>query len=288
MAVYLVLAVWFFSCFISDRRQIFGAMYGLIAATTFVAIVVVSLRKEYVLGVHKNATGTFLSYTVIILAELWLLAASARRKKFWINILLAINIAGLVMSTSRGAWMGCTAGLGVLLVCRRQFGLFFKAMLLMVPAIVACWLIMPQEQFYYAMNMGTGRNDSAESRIENNAYFADQFMQSPVIGMGVGLRKSHDSTNIIMSTLAETGVLGLVAFLAMQISFFWPIFRAIRRVPLDDPDFSILVLGAALVVFLFIHGQVDHYWSRTQLPVWGLGGAAIAVAYARRNFTRRI
>jgi hypothetical protein len=160
-------------------------------------------------------------------------------------------------------------------------------MLVMIPAIVACWFIMPQEQRDYIFNSG-GSHGSVQSRIDNNAYFADQFMQSPVIGMGVGLRKEHDSTNIIMSTLAETGVLGLLSFMAVQISFFWVVFLAMRRVPLDDPDFTILVLGAALVLCLFTHGQVDHYWSRTQLPVWGLAGAAIAVAYSRKNLPRRI
>jgi O-antigen ligase len=288
MALYLILAVKFFSSLVPNRGQVFTALHGLIAATTFMSIAILYYRKESIFGIHKNATGTFLSYTVLILAEMWLLAATGRRKKLWLNILLLINVGGLIMSSSRGAWMGCTAGMAVLLISRRQFGLFFRAMLLMIPAIVACAFLMPQEQLEYAMGGGDSSHGSLESRIANNEFFADKFMQSPVIGMGVGLRKERDSTNIIMSTLAETGVLGLLAFLAIQISFFWVIFRAIRHVPRDDPDFTILVLGAALVLCLFIHGQVDHYWSRTQLPVYGMAGAAIGVAYARRNLARRI
>jgi O-antigen ligase len=284
MAVYLILAVTFFSSFVTDRKQIFAAMYGLIASTTFVALVILVLRVDFVFGVHKNATGTFLSYTVIMLAELWLLAASTGRPKKWLNVLLAINLAGLVMSTSRGAWLGSAAGLTILMVTRRQYGLFARALLVMIPAIIICWLWMPQEQRDYAMNFsGDARN--IDSRINTIAFFRDAFVQSPIIGEGVGLRKEHDSTNIVMSTLAETGVLGLMAFLAIQVVLVWTVVRAIRRVPRTDPAFSILVLGMALVICLFMHGLVDHYWSRTQLPVWGMAGAAIGVAYALRMNT---
>ena len=282
MALYLILAVKFFSCFTTDRRQIFTAMYGLIASTTFVALVIIALRRDAVFGVHKNATGTFLSYTVIMLAELWLLAASGRRPRKWLNILLAINVAGLVMSTSRGAWLGSVMGLTLLMLCRRQFGLFMRAACVMIPAILACWFLMPQSQRDYAMHFG-GDARNIESRVDTISFFAHEFIRSPVIGVGVGLRKEHDSTNVIMSTLAETGVLGLIAFLAIQVSFFWAVFRAMRWVQRSDPDFSILVVGAALVLCLFCHGTVDHYWSRTQLPVWGMAGAAIAVAYRRRG-----
>jgi O-antigen ligase len=283
MALYLVIAVKFFSRYVTDRSQMFAAMYGLIGATTFVALIIIGLRREQVMGIHKNATGTFLSYTVLMLVELWLLAASAGRSRKWLNILLAINVGGLVMSTSRGAWLGTLAGLSVIFISRRQYGLFFRGLLLVIPAIVLCWFLMPQEQRDYALDLGTHSHSSADSRFATIAFFKEQFEISPIIGVGVGLRKEHDSTNVVMSTLAETGVVGLIAFLAIQVSFFWTVYLAMKRVPRNHPDFTILVLGAALVLCLFTHGMVDHYWSRTQLPVWGMAGAAIAIAYSLRS-----
>jgi hypothetical protein len=287
MALYLIVAVKFFSCFVPDRRQIITAMYGLIASTTFVALVIMILRRDQVFGVHKNATGTFLSYTVLMLAELWIQAASTGRSRKWLNILLAINVGGLVMSASRGAWLGTTAGLIVIFLCRRQYALFFRALFIVIPAIAVCWYIMPADQRAYAMNF-SDHSRNIDSRVETIGFFKDQFELSPIIGVGVGLRKEHDSTNVVMSTLAETGVLGLIAFLAIQISFFWAVFRVMGRVPRSHPDFSILVLGVALVLCLFMHGMVDHYWSRTQLPVWGTAGAAIAVCAAVRAKENRI
>jgi O-antigen ligase len=281
MFLYLVMAVKFFSCFVNDRRQFNAALYGLIAACTFVSAILLITRHDYVLGVHKNATGTFLSYVVIILSEMWLSRASSRRGKILVGLLLAFNLAGLVMSTSRGAWMGAFAGLCVILAARRQFKLFGKVVLVMIPAIAACWVLMPQEQRDYALDFGSV-NRNVGSRINTIQIYEQEFSQSPVLGVGIGLRKETDATNVIMGTLAETGVIGLVAFMSIQYCFFRPVYKATRRIPPSHPDLTYLGLGAALVLCLFTHGMVDHYWSRTQLPVWGMAGAAIAVITAQR------
>jgi hypothetical protein len=84
-------------------------------------------------------------------------------------------------------------------------------------------------------------------------------------GVGIGLRKRYDATNIIMLKLAETGVLGLLAFLAMHAVFFLLLFRAQRHLSRTDPLFSALTIGGALVLYKFGHGCVDHYWSRGAL-----------------------
>jgi hypothetical protein len=286
MALYLLLAVKFFSSFVRDRRQIFAGMYGLIAATTFVGLLLLILREDYVLGIHKNATGTFLSYTVLMLSELWLLAASSGRSRKWLNILLVINLAALVMSTSRGAWMGALVGLAILMLARRQYALFGRALLIMIPAIAICWLWVPQEQRDYVFDVSSSAHN-VKTRVKTIDFYEQQFTQSPVIGSGVGLRKEEDSTNIIMSTLAETGVLGLIAFLSIHVVLVWTIMRTLKRVPRTHPDFTILILGLALPLCLFTHGLVDHYWSRTQLPVWGMAGAAIGVASLSRSTRAR-
>jgi O-antigen ligase len=285
MVLYLVLTVKMFASFV-DRRQIMYGIWGLIVACTCVSLYLVLTRSDDVLGVHKNATGTFLSYVVIIMAELYLAAVYGSRGKKWIGALLFINTAGLVMSTSRGAWLGAMAGLGILLLARRQFRLFGRGLILMIPAIAIVWAIMPAEQREYALDFSTSaRNVGA--RVDTIQFFKDQFLQSPLLGMGVGLRKEADSTNIVMSTLAETGVLGLISFMLIQIVFFWTIFTSMKWASRAHPDFSFLALGPALVACLFVHGLADHYWSRTQLPVWAMAGAALAVRAAQRRMMRQ-
>lgn len=276
MALYLVFCVKVFSSWVPERRQMYAAFYGLMAGCTFISLFLLITRSNDVLGIHKNATGTFLSYLVIILVEMAVSKSIMARRPKLLSLILAFNLAGLVMSTSRGAWMGTLVGLSLLLACRRQFKLFGKVLLVMIPAIAVCWLLVPQNQREYALNVSTNNRD-VSARYATIDFYASRFHQSPIIGMGMGLRKEADSTNIVMSTLAETGAMGLAAFLLIHLVFLVTTFNAMRKTPRSHPDFTFLVLGSALILCLFTHGLVDHYWSRTQIPVWAMVGAAIAV-----------
>ena len=101
-----------------------------------------------------------------------------------------------------------------------------------------------------------------------------QFVQSsPVLGTGVGLRKMYDATNVLMSTLAETGIVGLAAFLSIFIAF---IPAAWKKRKLVAPDKMIFVnMGIALTASSLVHGCVDHYWNRGLLVVWSAVGMSI-------------
>jgi hypothetical protein len=282
MVLYLVVCVKLFSTYVTDRRQMMIALYGLITSCTFISILVVALRSDSILGIHKNATGTFLSYSVLVLSEIWISAVTRGNRRRMISVLLVVNLAGLIMSTSRGAWMGTAAGLCVLMIARRQWRLFSRALLLLVPAVAACWFLVPAEKRDYALDFRSSSRN-IQLREETIAMFKREFESSPVIGAGLGLRKEQDSTNVILSTLAETGVLGLAAFLAIQVCFVRAVLWSTRFVPRTHWDFTFLALGAALVTCLFTHGLVDHYWSRTQTPVWALAGTAIAIYSGIRN-----
>jgi len=283
MMVYLVLAVHMFSALLDDPRQMLAGLFGLVTASTVLSIMATIDRSGYVLGLHKNAVGTFLSYVVIILSDFWFTAKGKRRR--WLGILLTINGVGLLMSASRGAWLGATLGLIAMSLIRREFRMFAAFLCFLIPGVVACWIFMPQDRLDSALAI-TLESPSTQQRIYTIEYYKEEFLQNPILGSGVGLRKEADSTNIIMSTLGETGALGLLTFLYIQFAFMLAIIRTMRKVSRSDPDFSILTIAAALVLCQFAHGCFDHYWARTQLPVWAMAGAAIAVYSARRRRPR--
>jgi cell division protein FtsW (lipid II flippase) len=118
-------------------------------------------------------------------------------------------------------------------------------------------------------------SQSTQARFQSIDISREQFLHSPLIGVGVGFRKVYDSTNLIMSTLAETGVLGLLTFLSIFIAFACMVFRAWQRLKENDPAISLLSIGAALSLSSFVHGCVDHYWNRGLFPVWASMGLAI-------------
>ncbi len=91
-----------------------------------------------------------------------------------------------------------------------------------------------------------------------------------------------------MSTLAETGMLGLIAFLSIFGVLLWMAWKAQKRIARTDPVFSLLVIGVALMFGKFCHGLVDHYWSRGIIPVWaGAGLVCFAYSYSQRNNPQR-
>jgi hypothetical protein len=100
----------------------------------------------------------------------------------------------------------------------------------------------------------------------------------------VGLRKEYDATNVFLLTLAETGVVGMAAFLYLHIAMALMVWRARRFAPRDDMLFTALALGGALVLSKFIHGMVDHYWSRGALMIaWASAGMATHAWFVGRK-----
>ena len=87
-----------------------------------------------------------------------------------------------------------------------------------------------------------------------------------------------------MSTLAETGVLGLLTFSLIYVAFFRMVWWTRQRVPPAQAQFSFLALGAALTGCCLAHGMVDHYWSRGAITVaWASVGMTVGVYLTVRN-----
>src|SRR5207302_1484068 len=109
------------------------------------------------------------------------------------------------------------------------------------------------------------------------------FEESPLFGVGVGLRKEMDATNVFWFTLAETGILGLATFGLIHVVFFAMIWRTQKRLSRRNEMYSFLAIGSALLLGKLTHGMVDHYWSRGQLMMaWASVGMATSVYYAVR------
>ena len=106
--------------------------------------------------------------------------------------------------------------------------------------------------------------------------------------MGVGLRKEVDPTNVFLITLAETGVQGLIAFLAIYFVIIRTAWKDHRKLSQADPRFTLVALGGALVVGRFVHGMVDEYWLRGSIVwAWSAVGMLAAVDYELRRRPRR-
>lgn len=282
MGIYMILAVFVFSSCVNELKLFYAALYGLLLTTAFLGILGIATRQTFLLGIHKNAIGTNVSYALIVCGEFWF-AEQDRRRRRWLGLLGCLLVGGLFFSLSRGAWVGAAAGLGIVAAMRRQFKLLLRGMLVAAFVIGVFWQLLPKNQQQYATNFNPDANN-LKARLVSVQYAMHYFETSPLIGVGVGLRKEYDATNVAMSTLAETGVLGLVSFLAIFVALGWSLWKARRGISAADPLFSLMAIGLALAVCQFLHGMVDHYWSRVLLAPWGCVGMAI---YARSQILKR-
>lgn len=283
MVLYFLITTAVFSCFLTEARQYRRVLYGIVFGGMFLAVsAVVSAvltGSNYFLGMHKNAIGGALSYAVIICAELWF-AARGSHARARLSIALSIICVGLLLSLSRGGWLCAIMGLMVILLLRGDLKLFFKVFGVLTPVVIVCWILLPDDSKIYAFNTDI-KAANYQARLDSIEYARAQFEAAPWLGQGVGLRKTYDATNVVWLTLAETGLLGLAGFTFIHVSFFVMAIKARLRIHASDPRFSMLAVGMGLLCGKFIHGCVDHYWSRgSLLVVWGGVGMAIAAYYS--------
>jgi hypothetical protein len=286
MVIYLVFVVGIFVSYPRHVEEIRPALIGLLVVGCLLASYTVLTRNNFILGLNKNSVGQSYACTVLVALELWFAAPTLKVKK-WIAVALTIAGVGLVFSVSRGAWMGCF--LGAMLICglRRQYQLVMRASLIMIPIFALAWQYLPDDTKSYATDFSAKRHNIAQRYV-----FVEEakelWYKSPIIGSGVGVRKDYDATNLAWSTLAETGVLGLAAFLAVHIVFFAMIFKTHRYLRRDSIQFSLLLIGGALVLRHFAHGMVDHYWTRGAATLsWGGAGMAMYSYYVVHYEMRR-
>ncbi|MEI8233442.1 MAG: O-antigen ligase family protein [Verrucomicrobiota bacterium] len=282
IAVYLVIAVMVFRSLPRRVEEYRGSLFALIAVCCLLAGLVLVKQSGYVLGLHKNGAGGSLASGLIVCAELWFAERDALRKQ-WLLAAMILIASGLVFTLSRGAWLTAVTGLAVILLLRRQFHLLLRAAFVFAILAAVCWGRLPSEARTYATAFERG-NYNIQARYEAMDYALDEFWKNPFTGAGVGLRKEYDATNVFLLTLAETGVPGLVALVAIHLAFLRMAWRSRRYLTRSTPEASLVALAAALMIGKLMHGTVDHYWSRGDLMLtWAAAGMAIRACAAGRR-----
>ena len=281
MLLYLVIVVAVFQVLAFEPKQYWLAYDVLIGVGVFLSIAGLA-TKFWFIGLNKNGIADSLTCAFLVCVEMIITAASPRRRKVLIAAMLMIG-AGLLFSLSRGAWLGTIGGVVFIFALRRQLPKLLRITLLLLPLVALFWFALPQASRDYTTGFGQERYN-IKLRYESIDLAEKYFYQSPVYGMGVGLRKDYDATNVLLMTLAETGVLGCAGFLLIHTAFYKMIWKAQKRIAPSEALFTLLCLGGALVLNKFIHGLVDHYWSRGALMVaWASAGMATRAYFDTQN-----
>jgi hypothetical protein len=279
MVLFMFVAVMVFSSFAIRAEQLRLCFAGLVASTTIIGVAVLVSGSGYVLGLHKNGTGPSLALALIVAVEMWF-AESNRSRRWLLGFAMAVIAPGLLVTLSRGAWLGAAVGFAVIVALRGRYAALARFVLVLAPLMAVAWNALPRESRDYATDLGPNRYN-IQARYDNIAAARHFYEGSPVYGAGVGLRKEYDATSIYWFTLAETGYLGLTAFALVNLAFVSMVWKTQRRVSRDDALYSMLAVGAAFMLATLARGMVDHYWQRgPAFAAWAAAGMAVAV-YAR-------
>jgi hypothetical protein len=276
MWLYMVVAVGVFSDLVRRPEQYVPCLLAYLAVCIVLAFGTLFTGEGYVWGMHKNGVGASLATAVIIGVELWL-TRSIRVSKTFVGFATAISVIGLTLSLSRGAWLSAMVGVGIVLAMRREFRVMARAGAALVPVFAFAWMLLPAEKREAAFDFDRSKVN-INARYESIEIARRYFDSSPIFGVGVGLRKEFDATNVLWIALAETGILGAIAFVSIQASLAQMLLRLRRCVSPSDPRFSFAVLGGALAFGRLAHGMFDHYWSRGALmAAWAAVGMLVRV-----------
>ena len=285
IGMYLIVAVALFGAIPRTLDDYRPSLVGFVLVSLVIALAATITRSGYVLGLHKNNAADSVAAAFLIALELHFHARSKRGRYGYFVAVLILG-AGLINTLSRGAWLGAITGTIVIFALRRQFGLMLRVAVVGSILVAVCWNFLPQESRDYALGFDKDLSN-LKPRYESRDFALGQFATSPVIGVGIGLRKEFDATNFVFLTLAETGIVGMAAFLLMEGTLAAVMWSAQRRIPRESFAFSLVVLACALGVGKLSHSMVDHYWVRgTLLSSWAALGMGTRAAYEEQRRRR--
>jgi hypothetical protein len=248
-----------------------------------IAVLEIATGSFNVFGLHKNSIGGSLAAAVIVLANLWYSHVNFIGKRYLIWLLLVLG-GGLLISLSRGAWIGTIVGLTVSGLLWGRVTLVIRTLIVAVPVLLVLWLLLPSEKREYATGFQADRWN-IKMRMKTQENLQDIITKEPIFGVGIGLRKQVDATNFVLVTLAESGVIGLVAIVGVFATIVSVGFRLCRA----DTKQSFVLCGALAVGLLACkvgHGMVDHFWGRGNGTVlWASIGLLLAAD--KQRFARR-
>lgn len=298
----------------TDLPTLERALNVLIASTAVLGVLVVWQLR----GAGDLARGTFTygdqSFDANFLAGTLVLPAVAAaalgrgRGAFgwWRPVALAVIVAAIVASGSRGGVVGLVAGLAVLVLARPNVGV--KALGALVLLAMAAPLVMPVSVFdHLVTRLGETGADRLSGRLDIWKVAVEMISDRPFRGTGFacfqdafyaymgnagvdplwalhnfrGMRVAH---NVYLGTLAELGVVGLGILLLSLASHGAGALAAWRRHrEHGDPRVAALALAllCALVSFLVFANSVDFMTRKTPWVMLGMLQGLILATTAR-------
>jgi O-antigen ligase len=242
------------------------ALYGLCQSLTEGA----DFRIYGTMSIYVTFAGLLMLISCMTLAQLLFHGRSPQA--LWYVPALLLLMAALLMTQSRGTWLGLVAGFFVVL------GLRQKLLLLTLPLIaLVAFLLAPTPIQTRLRNVFNPQHITARERLQVWQNGLQLIRSSPWTGVGLqnvpratleykdpqnpgisGRRLTHLHNNLLQIA-AERGLIGLVCWLSLWMAYFWQAWWRYRSLPRQESEGRALVVGSIASVASFqVAGIFDY------------------------------
>lgn len=256
--------------------EIFLGATSVLAIFTLLAFVEGGVEASmYTFGINKNALGPTFGCGILTCLCYLSTEKPSRNRAIGLRWALALCTVGCFLSLSRGAWLATALSSLFLLRLIKNKPAFWRTLALLVPLIAVLWRLLPAPTAEYASNISTSAY-TVQTRLQTIGIVLDSFRSSPWMGVGIGLRKTVEPHNVLILTLGESGIIGLIGFLGMFAGGFYTLALALRKTRVDLPNRQLVLIGISILLLSLVHGCMDVYWRRG-IGFLGWAGVGLAV-----------
>jgi len=236
-----------------------------------------------------------------------------------VRIVLGILLMGLILSYARAAWLSMMAVFGIWAIMRLKIR--FKPLFITFLISISIILVFQNQLLMYLERNNTESSANlvdhitSMSNISSDASNLERlnrwscairmFKDKPIFGYGPGTymfsyapyqltadrtiisTNSGDGGNAhseYLGPMAESGFLGLIAFLVLIVTVMYTAIHAYSRT--NDKRLKTIVMSALLgLITYYIHGSMNNFLDTDKLsvPFWGFTAIIVAVdIYTRK------
>ncbi len=176
---------------------------------------------------HPNNLGIFTAYLIVALIAL----ASYFRK--WAALLWlagAVSFLVLVLTLSRGAWLGAVAGLGAIFLLQRRAQA--SGAVVVALGLLAFWLLFSQATDVTNALSQRISEVTPRSLVQRQDVWGPNlqaFSSHPILGVGPGGGTAAEAHSSYLQVLTETGVLGIMVYGALLLAVARELLEALTR-----------------------------------------------------------
>lgn len=272
---------------LSDLEMLRKAIHAYILTTVFLSLVLIGFALQHgihyggvnVLFYNKNNSASFLTIGLALVTAR-LVFGEAHKRGSWLVSAGLLSIA-LILTGSRGAWIGALIAFGIAMVWKNRAWLTYYV-IGSVLLVVAANAILPQDlvrsnELRPSNLIGAGANLQSGKTVLSRIVIWQGALKiiaaHPLLGVGAGAYldsqvfngdhnfSTNDPHNAVLYMWAELGTIGLAAFLWLLYATY-RIFRGAISAARGTPNFWLAAGCATAITSYLIFTLSEPIWTR--------------------------